>query len=115
MPESGKFMDYSGPVDYKIIDGLLGDLKKSKEFIRLNKTAAKRTYSILVECLENIAKHSLRNIPDDIRNQPFIKASDRNDKIVINTGNIIQDDKRIRLIKILEHINPLDHNALVRL
>jgi hypothetical protein len=115
MHESGKFLDYSGPVDYEIIDRLLTDLKKSKEFISLNKTAAKRTYSVLVECLENIAKHSIRNIPEGVRKQPFITASDKNDIIEIKTGNIVQDDKRARLIKILEHINSLNLDALVHL
>ncbi len=67
MLESGKFLDYSGPVDYKIIDHLLEDLKKSKEFISLPRMVAKRIYSILVECLENIAKHSIKEFNPSIR------------------------------------------------
>jgi len=115
MLESGKFLDYSGPVDYKIIDRLLGDLKKTKEFKSLPGMVAKRTYSILVECLENIAKHSIKESLSGIKKQPFIYALDQNDKIIIKTGNIVPDDKITRLVKKINHINLLDTEALIRL
>jgi len=57
MPESGLFLDYSGMVDHETIDRLLKTLKKSKEFLSLDKTTGKRLYAVLVECLENIAKN----------------------------------------------------------
>ena len=103
MLESGKFLDYSGPVDYKIIDHLLGDLKKTKEFKSLPRMVAKRTYSILVECLENIAKHSIKESLSGIKKQPFIYALDQNDKIIIKTGNIVPDDKITRLVKTIRN------------
>ena len=115
MSGSGNFLDYSGPVDYEIIDRLLLDLKKKNEFLSLSKVIGRRIYSILVECLENIAKHSLRDCPPCARQQPFIKASEKGEKIIITTGNAVREDKKIRLIKIIDHINLLDHEALVRL
>jgi hypothetical protein len=115
MPESLIFLNYSGPVDCETIDRLLLDLKKSKEFISLHKTASRRIYAILVECLENIAKHSMKDFPAQIRNQPFITVSDTNDKVVIKAGNTVHDDKKTRLAEILEHINQLDSEALTHL
>jgi hypothetical protein len=115
MSGSGKFLDYSGPVDYMIIDRLLVDLKKKEEFIRLPKIAGKRVYSILVECLENIAKHSLRDCPPCLRQEPFISAVEIGDKIIITTGNAVREEKKARLVKIIDHINNLGQQDLIRL
>ena len=115
MPESGKFLDYSGPVDYKIIDRLLEDLKKTDRFIRLPKITSKRVYSVLVECLENIAKHSLTDCPPCIRKYPFISAIDEKDKVIIRTGNAVHEEKKIRLVKIIDHVNLLDQESLISL
>ena len=115
MPESGKFLDYYGPVDYKIIDRLLMDLKKSKGYISLPKTVARRVYAITVECLENIAKHSLRKSHTGNIKQPFISASDINDKIIITTSNPVLVDKKASLERILDHLNQLDQDTLTHL
>lgn len=110
-----KFLDYSGPVDYQIIDRLLLELKNKEEYINLPKLISKRIYAILVECLENIAKHSLQNCPPYVRQQPFISVSEDVEKIIITTGNAVREDKKARLIRIIDHINQLDHEALVNL
>ena len=62
MPLSELFFDYTGMVDHETINRLMKSLKESKEYISLDKTTGKRVYSILVECLENIAKHSVKNL-----------------------------------------------------
>jgi len=115
MPQTGKFLDYSGPVDYEVIDRLLTILKKSREYINLNKTAAKRMYAIIEECLENIAKHSIKDSRAGLGRVPFISASDLNDIILIRTGNTIHIEKKARLVKILEHVNSLNQDALIHL
>ncbi len=58
MSESEIIMDYHGPVDFSVIELLLNNLKKTKAFTAFNKTTGKRVYSLVVECLENISKHS---------------------------------------------------------
>ena len=58
MSESETFLDYHGPLDLKVIDLLLEKLKNTKEFTALNKITGKRVYSMVVECLENILKHT---------------------------------------------------------
>lgn len=115
MSGAGKILDYSGPVDYGIIDRLLTDLKKNDEFSLLPKIVARRVYSILVECLENIAKHSLRDCPPCVRQKPFISAADRGDKIIIKTGNAVREEKKPRLVRIIDHINNLGTQDLIRL
>ena len=112
MAETGKFLEYTGQVDYKIIDQLLKKLKKSQEFINLDKTTGKRVYAILVECLENIAKHSVKKSAVDIKIQPTILVRKLNDKIVIKASNPVAIDKTGELIRRLNQVNYLEETVL---
>ncbi len=109
------FLDYSGPVDQKTIDHLLQNLKKTKEFAGLNKTPGKRVYSILVECLENIAKHTPKNIVVDHVKLPYISAGEWDDSISIYAGNPIQKEKTDLLVNRLEKVNNMGQEELVTL
>jgi len=112
MAETGKLLEYTGQVDYKIIDQLLKKLKKSQEFINLDKTTGKRIYAILVECLENIAKHSVKKSAVDIKIQPTIFVRKLNDKIVIKASNPVAIDKTGELIRRLNQVNYLKEKVL---
>jgi len=111
MAESGKILEYSGQVDYKIIDQLLKKLKKSKEFINLNKTTGKRIYAIIVECLENIAKHSVKKSAG-VKIQPTIFVRKLNNKIVIKAANPVAIDKTGDLVRRLNQVNYLEEKVL---
>jgi hypothetical protein len=115
MPVSTSFFEYKGIVDYKIIDNLMKRLKKTKEFIGLDKTTGKRVYAIFVECLENIAKHSIKGSAMDLRFLPFISAGKQNDKILIRTGNPMHADKTGQLVKRLNKVNQMNDEALLLL
>jgi hypothetical protein len=98
-----------------MIDQLLKKLKKSQEFINLDKTTGKRIYAILVECLENIAKHSVKKSAADIKIQPTILVRKLNDKIVIKASNPVAIDKTGELIRRLNQVNYLKGKVLVTL
>jgi hypothetical protein len=93
MAKPGILLEYYGFVDHKIIDHLLKDLKKNKEYSSLHKTTAKRLYAITVECLENIAKHSMKEFPGKSKSQPFISVVIQNNKILIKSGNPVLEVK----------------------
>ena len=112
MPKSGFLLDYSGQVDYNMIDTLLQKIKQTEEFIILNKTTGKRVYSILVECLENIAKHCARECKGEFKMYPKISVKKVDDKIVINSGNPVKNDKTGELIRRLNQVNYLDEKQL---
>jgi hypothetical protein len=106
------FLEYKGVIDYKMIDNLMKRLKGAKDFISLDKTTGKRVYAIIVECLENIAKHSVKEYNADLRFQPFISVGKQNDKILIKTGNSIFEDRRDWLSRKLDKVNLMDEKAL---
>lgn len=108
-----KFLEYTGQVNYKTIDHLLKDLKKREEFRLLHKITARRVYAILVEVLENIAKHSLSNSSVAPSCQPRISAEMKEDNIVIHSENPVAADKREIMTAQLELVNDLDEEDLV--
>jgi thermostable 8-oxoguanine DNA glycosylase len=87
MSESGVFLEYHGMMDYNVLDSLLKKLKKTCVFKDLNRTTCKRVYSVVVECLENICKHSEFISSDDPEMSSYITVRKQNDKIIINAGN----------------------------
>ncbi|HPR11304.1 MAG TPA: SiaB family protein kinase [Bacteroidales bacterium] len=107
--ESGKFFfTYKGPVTYEKIDRLLGEIKKSPEFRDLDKTTGKRVYAILVEILENIAKHSAGEITGTVSVKPYVYAEAGSDKIFISSGNMVSGEQKSILQGQLDLINHLD-------
>lgn len=103
----GILLDYHGPVDFPVIDSLLLELKKKKEFEDLQTIIKKRTYSLIVECIENIYKHSAFKMSTDQTVQPHIIVRNEETKITITAGNTITPDKREKLTNRLESVNSM--------
>jgi hypothetical protein len=112
MPDYGSYLEYKGLPDYETINRLLKSMKASEEFLKLDKTTAKRLYSILVECLENNIRHSSVSPSSDPRFQSYISATNLINKIAIKAGNPIEKGKTAILGKKLDHLNQLECNAL---
>jgi hypothetical protein len=115
MPGSGLLLDYAGVIDHEKITHLLKTLKKSEEFLSLDKTTGKRFYAILVECLENIVRYSTKKPGIDVRFQPFIIASKQGNKIVVKTGNPVHNDQKVKLFSKLDIVNQTEEHALTEL
>ncbi len=109
MVEKGKFLEYTGQIDYRMIDRLLKKFKRSQEFIKLDKTTGKRSYAILVECLENIAKHSEKKYS---KIEPTISVIKERDNVVIKISNPVSNDKAGELVRKLDQVNSLDEKVL---
>jgi hypothetical protein len=111
-------VNHKGFMDLGIIDSILHHLKiylinkDHEKFLR------KRVYSLSVECLDNILKHSDLNEEHHelIKNYPprFIIEKIAGD-FLIHTGNIVLNENMNILVQKLEKINSLefeDINAL---
>jgi hypothetical protein len=115
MDEPVKLLDYKGEVDHKKIDLLLKKLKNSKPYLSLNKTTARRAYAILVECLENISKHSEKRLPECLKFPPYVTVVKNKSSVLIRTGNLVTNEKATYLSNRLDHINQVDDSELNRL
>lgn len=112
MPEPVTFLEYSGRINYKTIDQLLKTLKKSRGFVKLPRITGKRVYAILVEILENIVKHSVKNYPGESRSHPFISVSMLEHNVFVKAGNPIYPERINKLTSRLDKVNRMDDGAL---
>ena len=112
MSESVVFLEYRGPLDFSIIDSLLIKLKKTGEYIALNKTTGKRVYAMVVECLENICKHTALKAAGNSTMYSHISVREKNDKIIIVSGNPVVDEAKENISGRIDHINNSDEETL---
>ena len=101
-------LDYAGAIDHKKIDDLLDLLKKNSEYIALDRVAGRRVYAILVECLENIAKHFLC----EAKIEPSISVVRQDSKIIVTAGNPVSPNEVLKLKRELNLINRISESAL---
>jgi hypothetical protein len=115
MSDQGIFLEYSGQVDRRLIDNLLKKLKRSKEYMILDKTTAKRLYALMVECLENITNHS-EILPEGNEDDlPRISVQKHEDIIIIRSGNLIlkaNEDSVSEKIDVVNRKNEISLTAL---
>ena len=107
-----EYLVYSGPVDHDKIDYLLNEIKNDREFTGLDKLTRNRIYAVLVECLENIARHSSKELLCNDGMKPYISAVDMNKQVLISAGNCVTDHERKKLVARLDVINKSDSKKL---
>jgi hypothetical protein len=113
MSESDIFLDYYGPVDFAVIDSLLVKLKKTKEYKALHKTTAKRLYSLVVECLENICRHSELSLIPEMYSHLSIR--NETNKFFIQAGNPVSEAAKYNISNRLDYLNASDEVTLRKL
>lgn len=114
MSEPEVILGYKGIVTFENIDPLLEKLKKLPAYLAIKKSVRKRLYSIFVECIENIDKHTIAEsiLVNDKIMEPYINLCKQDEKYIINTGNVIRIKNIDRLRNRLEQINRQDKEGL---
>jgi hypothetical protein len=112
MPDSGIIFSYTGIVDLKKTDQLLAKLKKTDDFQRLQKTTGRRVYAIMVECLENIARHSSDSLSGTGKLLPVITVKSENNRVIIRASNPVPAERADIIARQLNRINRLSEPEL---
>jgi len=114
MSELEVILGYKGEVAFETIDPLLERLKKLPAYQAIKIPVRKRVYSIFVECIENIYKHTITDSlhVNDKTIVPFINLGMQDEKYIISTGNVIRNKSINKLRNRLEQINQLDKAGL---
>lgn len=107
---------FHGEFNYAVVNTLLSDVKKQLHTSSSDMRVAKKTYKVLVECLENIHKHSSRkdNEFQDNNEGIFILKKDDNG-FTVAIGNSILNSDVVTLQSLLDEINALDGEALKKM
>ena len=104
-------VNHKGFVSLEIIDGILHNLKTYLFHKQQDKVMRKRVYSLSVECLDNILKHSDLNEEDHellINYPPRFIVEKIADDFLIHTGNIVLNENIDEIISKLERLNELE-------
>lgn len=107
-------LEHKGEVTFDTIDLLLAKLKALPAYTAMSLSLRKRIYSIFVECVENINKHTIPNSVSHRENNraPYINLINEESEYVISTGNIIRKERIDQLKNRLELINQMDKEGL---
>ena len=111
-------INFKGPLTLDMIDDILHDLKIYLHDHIEDKLIRKRVYSLAVECLENILKHSdLSDKNHDLLNKypPRFIVEFINDAFLIHTGNIILNTNIDNVIQRLTKLNQLQDSEVNQL
>jgi len=114
MSEPEVLLEHKGTVDFKTIDQLLERLRFLPACRALDRSVQKRIYSIFVECLENIYRHTNNDLPyrNDKKLETYIFLSKHDKKCMIGSGNIVSNNNINKLKNKLKQINQLDKKGL---
>jgi hypothetical protein len=110
--ESGILLDYHGPINSDTIELIIAKLRQSKDYEDLNKITGKKVYAIFIECIENIAKHSLKNAGNYKLLDPYTSVRKQEDEVIIIARNPVSDSNKNELESRLNLINRSDEESL---
>ena len=108
-------INHKGDVDIDIIDNILHQLKNYLNNNLDDKIISKRVYTLSVECLENVLRHSDLNEKDHvlvINYPPRFIVEKIAETFVIHTGNIILNTNIEGIVERIEKLNSLEQGDI---
>lgn len=108
-------INHKGDVNIDIVDSILCQLKNYLNNNLDDKIISKRVYTLSVECLENVLRHSDLNKKDHvlvINYPPRFIVEKISETFVIHTGNIILNTNIDDVIARIEKLNSLEKNDI---
>jgi hypothetical protein len=115
MNEKNVIMSFMGELTHQVTTSLLKNLKDDMSASHVDMVTQKRLYGIIVECLDNIAKHwaalDIEKLLGRI-SPPIFMLSKKDNFYFIVTGNHVANTEIDSLIKKIEMVNALDKKGL---
>ncbi len=104
---------FHGEFNYKLVNTLLTDIKKELSLYKEKKRAAKKTYKVLVECLENVHRHTSRpTIEDEHLNEGVFTLLQNSEGFSVVIGNVVDSSSVSPITARIEEVNKMDEVAL---
>jgi hypothetical protein len=107
---------YEGEFTQEITKSVLSMAEKNMESVNEEVSIKKKVFNVMVECLQNICKHSDEfGIENDLFNTAIFMIGKQNQEYFITSGNVIYNDRILGLKGKLDQINSLDKDGLKEL
>jgi hypothetical protein len=105
-------VDFTGPINSETIESILIKYKQSEGYKKIDKITGKRVYAIIVECLDNISKHSCTGQVNQSLPNPNLSVIKQQNKIAIITRNFTTENNKKEIVSRIDQINNLDETDL---
>ncbi|TAF66010.1 MAG: hypothetical protein EAZ55_07280 [Cytophagales bacterium] len=105
---------YEGEFTQEITKSVLAMAERNMDAIGEDASIKRKVFNVMVECLQNIVKHS-DEVDDDLyrgKNSAIFMVGKQEDMYVISSGNPVSNDKVAILHEKIERINNLDKDGL---
>ena len=103
-------LSYIGSITPDIVNALLKSFKNDDLVLNQGVAIKKRIYKIIVECLENVNRHS-ENIDENLPPSIFLLGKDDSQFFIIS-GNFIYNTQVPEISDMLEQINGMDTDSI---
>jgi coenzyme F420-reducing hydrogenase delta subunit len=105
---------YEGEVNQSITKVFTAMTEKNLTVSAENTKTTKRVYHVMVECLQNICKHTDDPITgDSVRpGSGIVMLGERDDCFTLTTGNTIANERIEEMSKMLDELNSLDKDEI---
>ncbi len=116
MAERNFSLVYEGEVTQEITKAFASLAQKSLENADEDRNVRKKVFHVMVECLQNITKHTGDNtLEEGITGSGIFIIGTHQDEYIITTGNTIKNENVSSLKNMLENINKLDKDGVKEL
>jgi len=102
-------LTYSGGFNRIMLNTFLILIEKKLECSDIDKSTTKKIYHVMVECIQNIVKHSA---PSEMGSSNMLIISEKQDTFHIVTGNYIRKEDIPDLTQRIDYINSLSKEKL---
>jgi hypothetical protein len=104
---------YEGEFTQEITKSVLAMAERNMDSMGEESSIKRKVFNVMVECLQNIVKHSENFTPlNEKRHSAIFIIGKQEDRYIITSGNPIRNDSVSSLKKKLEEINNLDKDGL---
>src|ERR1039458_8710476 len=92
MERNNVLLAFTGEFDMRVINALVNSVRGKINSVESNPSVQKKVYNIMVECLENLFRHSEDSLLDDISLHSFaiFTLHKQGNDYYLVTGNYIQ-------------------------
>ena len=103
-------LSYQGTFTQEITKGVLSMTEKNLDSKGEISTVRRKVFNVMVECLQNIVKHSFKG--DKIHDRAIFMIGEKEDNYEISTGNFLMNNEVEALKNKLDQVNNLDKDGL---
>ncbi len=108
-------MFYNGAITHNITDAFTMQLEHEFKGLPLVKRVKKRVFNLMVECMQNISRHSVFNNDTHDAGYGTFLVLNEDDSYILVSANLVNKEQERHLSKSLESINTKDRLSLKEL